>query len=50
VQRVVLVSTSGALIGDATPPVSEQSPPKPISPYGASKLVAEAYAHACALA
>jgi UDP-glucose 4-epimerase len=44
----VQASTGGALIGDATPPVSEQSLPKPISPYGASKLAGEGYAHAFA--
>lgn len=48
VQRVVQASTGGALIGDATPPVSERSLPKPISPYGASKLAGEGYAHAFA--
>jgi UDP-glucose 4-epimerase len=46
--RVVLASTGGALIGDAVPPVSEVSLPKPISPYGASKLAGEGYAHAFA--
>ncbi len=46
--RVVLASTGGALIGDAMPPVDERSLPKPISPYGASKLAAEGYAHAFA--
>lgn len=50
IDRVVLASTGGALIGDATPPVSEISLPKPISPYGASKLAGEAYAHAFAVA
>ncbi len=48
VERVVLASTGGALIGDATPPVNERSLPKPISPYGASKLAGEGYAHAFA--
>jgi UDP-glucose 4-epimerase len=48
--RVVLASTGGALIGDATPPVSEESLPRPISPYGASKLAGEGYAHAFAKA
>ena len=38
VEHVVLASTGGALIGDATPPVNERSLPKPLSPYGASKL------------
>jgi UDP-glucose 4-epimerase len=48
VQRVVQASTGGALIGDAAPPVSERSLPRPISPYGASKLAGEGYAHAFA--
>jgi UDP-glucose 4-epimerase len=48
VARVVQASTGGALIGDATPPVDERSLPKPISPYGASKLAGEGYAHAFA--
>ena len=47
---VVLASTGGALIGDAEPPVSERSLPRPISPYGASKLAGEGYAHAFARA
>jgi UDP-glucose 4-epimerase len=49
-ERVVLASTGGALIGDAVPPVNERSLPKPISPYGASKLAGEGYAHAFASA
>lgn len=48
VERMVQASTGGALIGDATPPVNEASLPKPISPYGASKLAGEGYAHAFA--
>ena len=48
IEHVVQASTGGALIGDATPPVSERSLPKPISPYGASKLAGEGYAHAFA--
>jgi UDP-glucose 4-epimerase len=50
VERMVQASTGGALIGDATPPVNEDSLPKPISPYGASKLAGEGYAHAFAKA
>ena len=50
VERTVQASTGGALIGDATPPVTESSLPKPISPYGASKLAGEGYAHAFAAA
>jgi len=48
VERTVQASTGGALIGNATPPVDESSLPKPISPYGASKLAGEGYAHAFA--
>lgn len=50
ISRLVFASTGGALIGDATPPVDESSLPKPISPYGASKLCGEAYCHAYAKA
>ena len=48
VERIVQASTGGALIGDAAPPVDEFSLPKPLSPYGASKLAGEGYAHAFA--
>ncbi len=48
VDRVVFSSTGGALIGNAPPPVDERSLPRPISPYGAGKLAAEAYCHAFA--
>lgn len=48
VERLVFASTGGALIGDIEPPVNENSLPKPISPYGASKLCGEAYCHAFA--
>ena len=50
VKQLVFASTGGALIGEATPPVDENSIPKPISPYGASKLCGEAYCHAYAKA
>jgi len=50
VRRLVFASTGGALIGEAPPPVHEDSLPKPISPYGASKLCGEAYCHAFAKA
>jgi UDP-glucose 4-epimerase len=50
VERTVQASTGGALIGNANPPVDESSLPKPISPYGASKLAGEGYAHAFAAA
>lgn len=48
VEQFVFSSTGGALIGDATPPVDEQSLPKPISPYGAGKLACEGYLNAFA--
>jgi UDP-glucose 4-epimerase len=41
---VVFTSTGGALYGNRAPiPTPEDSPPAPISPYGASKWAAEAY-------
>ena len=41
---VVFTSTGGALYGDrASLPTSEDSPPAPVSPYGASKWAGEAY-------
>lgn len=46
IEKLVFSSTGGALIGNASPPVSEQSLPKPISPYGAGKLCCEAYCNA----
>jgi len=48
VKRVIFASTGGALMGDCELPVSEQSIPHPISPYGASKLTGEGYCHAYA--
>jgi len=42
VERFVLAS-SNAVLGAAEPPVDETTLPKPISPYGASKLAGEAY-------
>lgn len=49
-ERMIFASTGGALIGEAEPPVDENSLPRPISPYGASKLCGEAYCHAYARA
>jgi UDP-glucose 4-epimerase len=46
VRRLVFASTGGALIGAAEPPVDEDSVPRPLSPYGASKLAGEGYLHA----
>ena len=45
-KRLLFSSTGGALMGDAAPPVNENSVPKPISPYGASKLACEGYINA----
>ena len=50
VKKFLFASTGGALIGDAEPPVDESSLPKPISPYGSSKLCGEAYCHSFAKA
>lgn len=46
IERVVMASTGGAIIGDVTPPVHEDMIPRPVSVYGASKLAAEAYGSA----
>ena len=42
-RKIVFASTGGALMGDSPPPVDETTLPKPISPYGASKLSCEGY-------
>ena len=48
---VVFTSTGGALYGDDAPmPTSEEREPAPLSPYGASKLAAEAYVKTWGLA
>jgi len=41
-------ASSGAPLGDCVPPVHEDMPPRPMSPYGASKLAGEAYCSAFA--
>lgn len=43
-----IFASSGAPLGDCVPPVHEEMPPRPISPYGASKLAGEAYCSAFA--
>lgn len=45
VKHFVFAST-GAAIGNQTPPIHEEMVAKPISPYGASKLTGEAYCSA----
>lgn len=41
--RRFIFASSNAAIGDQEPPLDEGKVPRPISPYGASKLAAEAY-------
>lgn len=48
VTRYVGASTGGAILGEAEPPINEEMPAKPASPYGASKLAAEGYCWAYA--
>lgn len=48
VSRYVGASTGGAILGEAEPPINEEMPAKPASPYGASKLAAEGYCWAYA--
>ncbi|RJO59856.1 NAD-dependent epimerase/dehydratase family protein [candidate division WS5 bacterium] len=38
-----IFASSGAAIGEVTPPIHEDKVPRPVSPYGASKLAGEAY-------
>lgn len=45
VSRFIFAS-SGAPIGECTPPIHEEMPCHPVSPYGASKLAGEAYCSA----
>jgi UDP-glucose 4-epimerase len=42
IPRFVFAS-SGASVGDVTPPIHENVVPRPLSPYGAGKLAGEAY-------
>jgi len=45
VRRFVFAS-SGAPVGECTPPIHEELPAHPVSPYGASKLAGEGYCSA----
>ena len=47
-KSLYLLLRGGALIGNSLKAVNEQSVPRPISPYGASKLAGEGYC--CAFA
>ena len=46
VRRFINASTGGAILGEIPPPVHEDMAPKPLSPYGASKLAVEGYCSA----
>jgi UDP-glucose 4-epimerase len=46
VERFIFASTGGAIVGEAAPPVHEEMPPRPVSPYGAAKLAGEGYCSA----
>jgi len=48
IERFVAASTGGAIVGEAEPPVHEDMPPRPLSPYGASKMGMEGYLSAYA--
>ncbi len=48
VAKLINASTGGALLGEVTPPISEEMAPSPLSPYGASKLAVEGYCSAFA--
>jgi len=50
IRRLVFASTGGAAVGNHEGIVTERSQPRPISPYGASKVAGEAYCHAFAKA
>lgn len=45
VQRFIFAS-SGAPVGETEPPIHEEKAPRPVSPYGASKLAGEGYCSA----
>jgi UDP-glucose 4-epimerase len=42
-KRLLFASTGGAITGEAEPPLDENMPARPLSPYGASKLAGEGY-------
>jgi UDP-glucose 4-epimerase len=44
--RSFVLASSGAPLGEQSPPIHEQKVPRPLSPYGASKLAGEAYCQA----
>jgi UDP-glucose 4-epimerase len=44
--KKVIFASSGAPVGEVTPPIHEELAPHPVSPYGASKLAGEGYCSA----
>jgi UDP-glucose 4-epimerase len=48
VTTFIFASTGGAIMGEQAPPVHEGMVPRPLAPYGASKLCGEAYCSAFA--
>ncbi len=46
VKKFIFASTGGAILGEREPPVHEGMVARPVSPYGASKLVGEGYCSA----
>lgn len=48
IKRFVLASSSGAVLGDQQVPLNEDRVPRPLSPYGASKVAGEGYCSAFA--
>jgi UDP-glucose 4-epimerase len=44
--RTFVFASSGAPVGECEPPIHEELPAHPVSPYGASKLAGEAYCSA----
>lgn len=46
VEKFIFASSGGTILGAQEPPVHEESPIKPISPYGASKAACEHYCNA----
>jgi UDP-glucose 4-epimerase len=48
VKRIVAATTGGAILGEVPCPVHEEIMPRPLSPYGASKLAMEGYLSAFA--
>lgn len=43
VRRIVFFSTAGAMYGSSSEPSNENTPPRPISPYGIGKLAVEGF-------